>query len=252
MTAGQAYVEIVRGPGRGRRIELDRPVLVLGRAADADVRFDDGRISSVHARIERRGQGYELCDCSSNGTWLGERALEGGTARLLDGAEIVLAQTVWLRFHHAAVEAPAAALEATTPVAAVPAARPPDGGAPTRRRVRRSWQRLALGIWVLAWIVLLAVLSGGDQAPEQESAAPVVVLEALDLGTTPTGLAAAAVADVREQRDVARVVEAIRTAIGLERLGMTKEARAQWERFATGEGAFARFARAQVIRLQRP
>ena len=59
--AGDRNLDRVEGPGAGREIIIDRP-LVLGRADDADVVLEDGEVSRHHARITPAGDGQHAID----------------------------------------------------------------------------------------------------------------------------------------------------------------------------------------------
>jgi pSer/pThr/pTyr-binding forkhead associated (FHA) protein len=51
---------------------LKRNIVVLGRAEDCDVNVPDASVSSQHARIQKRTQGFEIVDLdSTNGTFVG-------------------------------------------------------------------------------------------------------------------------------------------------------------------------------------
>jgi hypothetical protein len=73
----------------GSTIELSdaRPLLSIGRLASCGMLLQNTRCSRVHARIERRGDGYVLVDQSTNGTFV---LPEGGTEHALRKHEIVL------------------------------------------------------------------------------------------------------------------------------------------------------------------
>ena len=73
-----------------RSIAIGRTECVLGRALDADIRFDVPGVSRRHARIVVDGEHVVLEDLGSqNGTYLrGERIL--GRATLVDGDEVRL------------------------------------------------------------------------------------------------------------------------------------------------------------------
>lgn len=70
----------------GTRVEfpLGELPLVVGRGDDADVRIDEPLVSRLHARVERRAEGYALIDLGStnhtrvNGERVAERVLRHG------------------------------------------------------------------------------------------------------------------------------------------------------------------------------
>jgi DNA-binding winged helix-turn-helix (wHTH) protein len=64
---------------------------VIGRDAKADVVLDSAAVSRRHARITITHEGATIEDLGSkNGTFVGERSLEGGTTSLHHGDEIRL------------------------------------------------------------------------------------------------------------------------------------------------------------------
>ncbi len=79
-----------------RQIPLLEGVNVLGRAAQASIRIDLGRVSRLHARIRVEGDRVLLEDLGSkNGTFLrGERVV--APAELVDGDEIAIGSVVLL------------------------------------------------------------------------------------------------------------------------------------------------------------
>lgn len=91
---GELNIEIVEGPGAGREIIVDRP-LVIGRADDADVVLEDGEVSRHHARITPVGDGGATVEDlgSSNGTFINQNELVG-PAHLGPGDDLLLGVTV--------------------------------------------------------------------------------------------------------------------------------------------------------------
>ncbi len=78
MAAEGLTLEIVEGPGAGRQIPLDRPV-VVGRAADTDLVLDDGQVSRHHARITPQPDLTARVEDlgSANGTFVNQNELYG-------------------------------------------------------------------------------------------------------------------------------------------------------------------------------
>lgn len=82
---------------RGEKYPLDKPVTVLGRGTEVDLRIDDAGVSRRHAEI-RTGERTLLIDLgSTNGTTLDGVAV--ARAELNDGARIGIGETV-LVFRH--------------------------------------------------------------------------------------------------------------------------------------------------------
>jgi pSer/pThr/pTyr-binding forkhead associated (FHA) protein len=92
--AGELNLEIVEGPGAGREIIIDRP-LVIGRADDADVVLEDGEVSRHHVRITPAGDGGATVEDldSTNGTFVNQNELIG-PAHLGPGDDLLLGVTV--------------------------------------------------------------------------------------------------------------------------------------------------------------
>jgi predicted component of type VI protein secretion system len=70
-------LEIVEGPGAGRQLRMDRPV-VIGRDQDADLVIDDVQASRRHSRLEPSPHGVTVEDLrSTNGTFVNGHQLHG-------------------------------------------------------------------------------------------------------------------------------------------------------------------------------
>ncbi|MBI2897356.1 MAG: GGDEF domain-containing protein [Deltaproteobacteria bacterium] len=94
----RACLIVITGGAVGELHPLDRPVTVMGRGREADVRIDDGGISRRHARVVRLEEGgFVLEDLgSTNGTFVGEKPVERHD--LVDGDRIGLGRTTVLKF----------------------------------------------------------------------------------------------------------------------------------------------------------
>ncbi|HZU29338.1 MAG TPA: FHA domain-containing protein [Bryobacteraceae bacterium] len=85
----------VTTPRSTSEVTLDRDVLTIGRRIDNDLVIDSPRASRYHARIERSGSSFMLCDLNSdNGTFVrGERvtrhALKDGDVARIGDARLV-------------------------------------------------------------------------------------------------------------------------------------------------------------------
>ncbi|MEZ4224833.1 MAG: sigma 54-dependent Fis family transcriptional regulator [Polyangiaceae bacterium] len=65
-----ASIEVLEGPDQGLALHVDRPVVVLGSGADADLVLTDGTVSRAHVRLMLSSEGVRVCDEESkNGTW---------------------------------------------------------------------------------------------------------------------------------------------------------------------------------------
>jgi pSer/pThr/pTyr-binding forkhead associated (FHA) protein len=68
----------------------DRAQILLGRRGGVDVLLPHPNVSMVHARIDRRGDGYALLDeRSTNGTFLNGARLDPGVARPLAAGDAI-------------------------------------------------------------------------------------------------------------------------------------------------------------------
>jgi hypothetical protein len=106
VSAETAMLLMVEGPSPGKRIFLEKPVLLIGRDEDCDVVVPDRRVSRKHASISLQGEGYILKDLGSrNGTFINGQELQG-TRALQDGDEIQLAYCCKLAFVGAEATAP--------------------------------------------------------------------------------------------------------------------------------------------------
>lgn len=66
-----AALVVLAGPRRGSELPLHRPRVVIGRAMEADLVFQDDTVSREHAAISFRGGCFVVEDLgSSNGTWV--------------------------------------------------------------------------------------------------------------------------------------------------------------------------------------
>jgi pSer/pThr/pTyr-binding forkhead associated (FHA) protein len=89
---------IKEGDHAGDDWVLDQDVTIIGRGADCDIVLPERPISRVHARIERRNQGYLLIDMGSkNGTFVNGQEVTQPHL-LQDGDEIQVAMSVKLSF----------------------------------------------------------------------------------------------------------------------------------------------------------
>lgn len=91
---GTVELTIVSGDQAGRRIEVERSELVIGRATGTDVTLRDANVSRRHASIRATDDGrVELRDLgSANGTFVDGRRVE--TAVLRGGEQLQLGDTI--------------------------------------------------------------------------------------------------------------------------------------------------------------
>ena len=85
---------VVYGDELGRKFELDRPTMIIGRSAGADVRVDHETVSRAHAELVVDGARVELRDLGSmNGTWVNDERVKD--ARLADHDLIKIGTTIF-------------------------------------------------------------------------------------------------------------------------------------------------------------
>jgi hypothetical protein len=112
---GPQLVVLEPEPDRGRRIQLNRDYLVVGRGPACDVRFDDPSVSRTHAALQRRGNAVYLEDLGSTaGTFVNGTAATA--ARELHAGDILAFASVTAR-----LEADGPAGEQTITMAVRPA-----------------------------------------------------------------------------------------------------------------------------------
>ena len=92
--AGELTLEVIEGPGAGKQILLDRPIIV-GRGTDVDLQLEDGEVSRRHAKVTPEPDGSATVEDlgSTQGTFVNQNELMG-RARLDAGDELLLGVTV--------------------------------------------------------------------------------------------------------------------------------------------------------------
>lgn len=93
-----AMLEVLNeGPSKGIRYAVRTPLAQVGRGVSNDVRLSDESVSEVHAKLQRRDDGWYVVDMNStNGTYVGGSRVSG--ERRLDGVPDVRFGGVKLRF----------------------------------------------------------------------------------------------------------------------------------------------------------
>lgn len=93
-----ATLEILNpGPSKGTRFSIDTPLLHLGRGAHNDIRLSEESVSDLHAKLQRRADGWHVIDLgSTNGTYVAGQRIRA-ESRIASGGELRLGG-VKLRF----------------------------------------------------------------------------------------------------------------------------------------------------------
>jgi pSer/pThr/pTyr-binding forkhead associated (FHA) protein len=151
---------INEGVSRGKRYEIRVPLAHVGRGSHNDVVIDDDSVSDIHAKLQRREDGWYLIDlASTNGTYVGGSRLTH--ERRLDGAPDVRFGGVKLTFRPADVSVPAP--KSTRAIAQTPIDRsklPPRQPRPTAQAKPAPVAepaRTASSTWKWVLILLAAV-----------------------------------------------------------------------------------------------
>jgi pSer/pThr/pTyr-binding forkhead associated (FHA) protein len=86
---------LYRGPSAP--LDLEKDVLLFGRASECDLKLRDPSISLRHATLRQEGEDFILTDeGSSNGTYVGEVRLEPRRPYRLAEGELVRMGSIWL------------------------------------------------------------------------------------------------------------------------------------------------------------
>ena len=77
---GRISLTVIKGPGVGQRLTVDRTRVVIGRSRTADVVISHPSVSGAHFELRLQDEGIELRDLeSTNGTWLGSSRVHHAT-----------------------------------------------------------------------------------------------------------------------------------------------------------------------------
>jgi len=153
-----AILEVVNeGVSRGKRYDVRVPLAHVGRGAHNDIVIDDDSVSDIHAKLQRREDGWYLIDLgSTNGTYVGGSRLTNNERRL-DGAPDVRFGGVKLNFRPADVPVPAA--KSTRAIASTPIdrsklpQRQPRATVPAKPAPVVPEERRSGSVW--KWVVIL-------------------------------------------------------------------------------------------------
>lgn len=145
-----AVLEVLNeGPSKGIRYAIRTPVAQIGRGANNDVRLSDESVSEVHAKLQRRDDGWYVVDLNStNGTYVGGSRVTG--QRRLEGAPDVRFGGVKLRFLPAGV---------TPDEASMNAARDEERKRPESAAAATTDATPSAGTSWLLWVLLALVIA---------------------------------------------------------------------------------------------
>jgi pSer/pThr/pTyr-binding forkhead associated (FHA) protein len=156
-----ATLEVLNeGPSKGVRYPIRTPLAHIGRGTNSDVRLTDESVSEIHAKIQRKGDGWYAVDMNStNGTWVDGSRVTG--ERRLEGAPDIRFGGVKLRFIPAGMSEEAlnnARVSRTTPAERQRGAATTDprqtAAAPQGGTSKLIWALLALLVAAAAFFVL--------------------------------------------------------------------------------------------------
>ncbi len=86
---------VIQGRDQGKRFELDRPLLTIGRDASCTIQLNDTEVSRKHNEVKLRDDKFQVTDLrSSNGTYInGKRA---DSAHLVNGDRLQIGRTLMI------------------------------------------------------------------------------------------------------------------------------------------------------------
>jgi pSer/pThr/pTyr-binding forkhead associated (FHA) protein len=158
-----AFLQIMSGEMKGRKIVLEQPELLIGRSPSCDLPVEDGAVSGKHCVLLRDGRKYSIRDLgSTNGTRLNGDGVQ--ESRLKPG-DIVMIGAVELRFDGDDVEVDESVpktpprREQTPTVVMSTRFSSNRGGAPTSPATFEA-KRNRRGLWIALGIAVAIALIG--------------------------------------------------------------------------------------------
>ena len=86
---------VIQGRDKGKRFELDQPVMSLGRDAHATIQLNDTEVSRSHAEFRTNGEHVEVADSkSSNGTFVNGKRVDN--CSLASGDRVQIGRTLMI------------------------------------------------------------------------------------------------------------------------------------------------------------
>jgi len=139
------------------RYQIRTPLAQVGRGATNEVRLSDESVSEMHAKLQRRDDGWYVVDMNStNGTWVGGSRVTG--ERRLEGAPDVRFGGVKLRFLPAGMSDEAASAQGARPAPIADRARPMDATTDPRASISAPQAGTSRLIWMLLVLLVVAAV----------------------------------------------------------------------------------------------
>lgn len=150
-----AVLEVLNeGPSKGIRYAIRTPLAQVGRGPNNDVRLSDESVSEIHAKLQRRDDGWHLVDMNStNGTYVGGSRVTG--ERRLEGVPDVRFGGVKLRFIPAGVTPNEAEARPARPAEE---RKQPSPAMPTAAETAAPAGSTSRLLWVLLVLVVAAAI----------------------------------------------------------------------------------------------
>ncbi|HEY4307128.1 MAG TPA: FHA domain-containing protein [Gemmatimonadaceae bacterium] len=150
------------GPTRGMRFDICVPLAHIGRGAHNDVVIKDESVSDTHAKLQRRDDGWYVCDVgSTNGTYVGgqrivnERRLDGAPDLRFGGVKMMFRPRETGPAEHKGTRV-VVGFDRSKQRPATPAVSTPQQTAAPRWPVPRTG--LPLWVWALVAVAVVAVV----------------------------------------------------------------------------------------------
>lgn len=178
-----ASLLVIQGADQGKRFELKRRAMALGRDNSNPIRLHDNEVSRRHAEVRPGGESFTLVDLgSANGTYLNGQPV--GQATLRPGDQVRLGQTVLLFSEDPA--GPAAERDLTARVDMLGRMSPDDRSAILRSIPAGEGSRVlqaadGAGAWLKERLASLSVMYQASQAISLTADVDVLLPQILEL-----------------------------------------------------------------------
>jgi len=92
--SNEAALVVIYGQDLGRKFNLDKPKIIIGRSSKSDIQVDQESVSRSHAKVSNNGEIINLEDMgSTNGTYVNDGLLKKGMLR--DGDLVKIGRTIF-------------------------------------------------------------------------------------------------------------------------------------------------------------